>query len=506
MVILPSLLFLLYLLLSFFADYGLTTAFPITRKIPPPSFLQICDRTTRKTTTDRTLHQQQLQQESSLLDWTTTATATTTTSSFADATVILQVHTSHVDRLVQFLEEARHDDVSLRRHADKQENGMPTKIMSHRVNRRQTLLFLNNISHDAFLDWLEHVTFPLIGLVKVYEVNGGPQPQCRGDDDNVKDVLRQWTRQIQSILTAEEKEEEEKSQHDTLVSTPPITRFRLDVFPPSFKTTILQQLQNDNDGEFGLVSSKLSPTQYTHVLTAVQISFHNQEESVYLTGMSRRRPPPTNVNHESLNDEICRAFYKLKEAVVRHEYHHHALPIGPDKVAVDCGAAPGGWTQFLLDTAAHSAWSCRTIYSIDPARLHDSVLSTSNNKTNNHNNNRNIVQYWRLSIQDALPQLAVQLERTGNNTNGVDIWVSDMCLHDVGYQIDILLKAMECGVVQSGTFFVITLKCNKGHSKESFDAQVAEQRQRLAGLARDLQTFHLFSNRNGERTVVGYIQ
>ena len=106
-----------------------------------------------------------------------------------------------------------------------------------------------------------------------------------------------------------------------------------------------------------------------------------------------------------------------------------------------------------------------------------------------------------MTMDDALPILAAKLGHAG-----VDIWVSDMCLHDMGYQVDILSKAIKCGVVRSGTFFVLTFKCNRGHSKASFDEQVSEQRQRLESFSSNVHTFHLFSNRNGERTVVGYIR
>mmetsp|Transcript_11517 Transcript_11517/g.14555 ORF Transcript_11517/g.14555 Transcript_11517/m.14555 type:complete len:96 (+) Transcript_11517:828-1115(+) len=93
----------------------------------------------------------------------------------------------------------------------------------------------------------------------------------------------------------------------------------------------------------------------------------------------------------------------------------------------------------------------------------------------------------------------------------VDIWVSDMCLHQMSEQVDLMLQAKEVGIIGEGTFFVLTLKCNMGHSREAFDEQVATQCDRLlslgnsGGVVRDLQTIHLFSNRGGERTILGYL-
>jgi hypothetical protein len=124
------------------------------------------------------------------------------------------------------------------------------------------------------------------------------------------------------------------------------------------------------------------------------------------------------------------------------------------------------------------------VYSIDPGALDPTVESLSQ------------VQHLRLKVEDALPTL---------KGVHIDLWVSDMCLHQMSEQIDWLLSAKDAGVVGKGTFFVLTLKCKVGHSKASFDSQVSEECKRLEGITRDLQVFHLFSNRSGERTIMGYL-
>mmetsp|Transcript_14327 Transcript_14327/g.25616 ORF Transcript_14327/g.25616 Transcript_14327/m.25616 type:complete len:102 (-) Transcript_14327:339-644(-) len=60
-------------------------------------------------------------------------------------------------------------------------------------------------------------------------------------------------------------------------------------------------------------------------------------------------------------------------------------------------------------------------------------------------------------------------------------------------------------------FFVLMLKCVLGHSKLAYDAQVEEVVDKNGLRAPEngvegLEIFHLFSNRSGERTVIGYIR
>jgi len=53
-----------------------------------------------------------------------------------------------------------------------------------------------------------------------------------------------------------------------------------------------------------------------------------------------------------------------------------------------------------------------------------------------------------------------------------------------------------------------TLKCVVGHSKLAYDAQVKKVVDKFFMDANldCVETFHLFSNRSGERTVIGYIK
>ena len=87
----------------------------------------------------------------------------------------------------------------------------------------------------------------------------------------------------------------------------------------------------------------------------------------------------------------------------------------------------------------------------------------------------------------------------------IKVFVSDACLHSMKGQIDFLLEAQEEGILASEVFFVLTLKCTVGYGKNNFDKQaknvVADLQKRA--ITKDVSTFHLFSNRSGERTIIG---
>jgi hypothetical protein len=105
-----------------------------------------------------------------------------------------------------------------------------------------------------------------------------------------------------------------------------------------------------------------------------------------------------------------------------------------------------------------------------------------------------------MKIQDAIPILK-------QNKLKFDIFVSDMCLHEMEQQLDFLLLAKDEGILDENAFFVLTLKCNSGFSKENFDGQVQKVVEKLVSRVKTdkISTYHLFSNRNGERTIMGFI-
>ncbi|VEU35402.1 unnamed protein product [Pseudo-nitzschia multistriata] len=208
---------------------------------------------------------------------------------------------------------------------------------------------------------------------------------------------------------------------------------------------------------------------------------------------------------------ISRAYWKLQEAWERYRYRYEAPCLdaagsghGEALWALDCGAAPGGWTKFLFRPGVVGR-----IYAVDPGELSrdvvpglDEGLAEAGASTPAATS---IVKHVATTIQAAVPDLAADLRSSSRTNKVLDIWVSDMCCKDMAGQIDCFLLARSEGVVGPGTFFVLTLKCVVGYSATAFEYQAKEQVARLEGISRDVQVVHLFSNRSSERTIIGYL-
>jgi hypothetical protein len=341
--------------------------------------------------------------------------------------LVFQVHQSHADRLADLLS----DHGSMR-------GILPTN------SRTVCLLCFQANDPTALISWIEDLPFALVGCNKQYVVDRVVRGSV--DEGTMQDALSMLSR-------------------DSVA--------RLNVFPPKLLSTILE-LPPTAD------TVRIAPTGQTHEVSFVQVDHSEGPDGkgpILLMG-TPQVSTHTNTRYDRReNDEICRAYAKLQEAFARCVIQPPRN--APKIVALDCGAAPGGWSKYLLDHFSN----CRVV-SVDPGELDASV--------------RDSVDHMKMTIQEALPLLS---------TNGVaiNVWVSDMCLHEMSSQIDCLLQANELGVLQGGAFFALTLKCTVGYSKSSYDGQVERQVSRLKAKARDVQTIHLFSNRSGERTVMGYL-
>ena len=215
----------------------------------------------------------------------------------------------------------------------------------------------------------------------------------------------------------------------------------------------------------------------------------------------------------SLNsDEVCRAYYKIKEAFERYALDCPQTSIlFENQVAFDCGtwyyslnkfiygfgshpfisfsgSAPGGWTQFLIQDL-----KCAKVYSCDPGELSPKVKQLDG------------VHYLQMKSDKAMTYVQKEIE---TSKELIRLWVSDMCLSDMEDQANTFLQAMEKRILAPDAFFVLTLKCTTGHSKGTFDALAEKEIDRLLGKLenpRHIRNYHLFSNRRGERTVMGFI-
>jgi Predicted rRNA methylase len=244
---------------------------------------------------------------------------------------------------------------------------------------------------------------------------------------------------------------------------------------------------------------------HTHILSFLQL-FNPQSyaknmratdiqtlDEIFMIGISRiprheidNFPSYATMDGDVADDEdICRAYFKLKEAMDYYRRDTQNDPISfVGKVAFDCGSSPGGWTKYLLEDE-----NCDLVYSCDPGKLDPCVESLPGTR------------YLKMRGKDGIEQV----RKEGNI---VHLWVSDMCLVDPKDQVHHLLMAKERGILSDDATFVLTLKFNTGHCKETFDRYAQEELSYLKESLNvaNVKLYHLFSNRKGERTLIGQLQ
>ena len=392
-----------------------------------------------------------------------------------EANVVLQCPKSHMLRLSDYLQDF--DGVEVLSSLD------PGK-------RAVTLLFVKSKDPAILADRLFSVPYAAIAVNKMYILDGDVINEGTLDEDVAKMALKK-------LASLRRRFDQCDDSNDIVV--------RVQAFPPKIRSRLIAAIDSKWNEE-QLVGVDISPTGFTHTLSVVQIETPKE----YITGDAiengsmthlfglvsalptdavtthdRRRFHEDYSSEESGKDEsISRAYYKLQEALTRYSSEPSPLTFRQSlegSVALDCGAAPGGWTKYLIDEI-----KCSAVFSIDPGSLDSAVENLGG------------VEHMKSTIENAIPIL---VERGVK----VNLWVSDMCLHAATDQVDWLLRANDAGVLSQNTFFVLTLKCNIGHSQSSFDKQVEKEVARLKGIAIALQTLHLFSNRSGERTIMGRI-
>jgi len=337
---------------------------------------------------------------------------------------------------------------------------LQTKGVTKAVTRNNSLLFLSTCNPNKIAEILLKDPILHRALKKAFVVREGSKSASLINNNDCIEI-------VQSFL------EQERSHH--------IPRsFRLNVFPPSRLTQLLSTIEKIQNH-----SIVLDPKNYTHTVSIVQVYTYKgraKEESTGTDALVMWGTAPalnTGESFQSNDDAVSRAYFKLKEAftlcnVDTGQFH--------GCVALDCGSAPGGWTKYLA-----SDLGCGLVYSVDPGKL---LIDMSN------------VRHIQMKIQDAILLLRQE------NHPKIKIWVSDMCLHEMESQVDFLLLAKKEGILEESVFFVLTLKCNTGFSKDYFDNQARKVLQSLKARAKTRNTaiYHLFSNRSGERTILGFLE
>ena len=406
------------------------------------------------------------------------------------ANLVLQVHRSHLERMEQFL--TTHFDAS------------DVKILARKRStacKSCSLIFLHvTTGEQEFVEnMINRYSFVPQGVNKYY-ILSSERAIMKGNFDTMDELeeLCRWSTPCASSHYLLKVLQKIQSGHQKEVPV----KVKLEVYPIKLQHQIVTNLTELLDRR-GIPEEVLdiTPKNQTHTLSIIQIY-----SETYLVGVVEGST--SLIRKVDTTNDISRAYHKLSEAFER--YQHQDNPMGVDApffstqnttsgskrksestrpvIAVDCGAAPGGWTKYLTEQTA-----CDEVYAIDPGKIDESLTSLPS------------VHHLKMTAAKAIPQLRDILAR---QDNAIALWVSDMCVHDVPTQVDMFLRAYREGIFQPGAAFVLTIKCNIGHGSKRFNSLAEGEAKRLTEAcgAYGIKIVHLFFNRTGERTVVGFIK
>jgi 23S rRNA U2552 (ribose-2'-O)-methylase RlmE/FtsJ len=446
--------------------------------------------------------------------------------------LVLQCNKTHLDRLLSYLKSSYSNQLVCSRPLDENGNGnnladieaprlllmesmvsVPQKpklsfVFLSTQNSREAQRLALMLQEDVFLNNVLNSVFCVTPNVQHYS---SPAPNVSIPETLIATLLQQ----LQDCLEQWHVEPLAPSVDSIDDAPDPKMVVRIQAFPPQLTATmspVLLQAVN----KLGLTDVDFSPKRFTHVLSIVQLGVDH-----YMTGL-RRKPillrndritatstttataaAAPSISHtdgnphvDNSNNTISRAYFKFSEALTRSSKRQLLRIQG--KVALDCGASPGGWTKYLVEQGA------TRVYSIDPGQLDPSILDLP------------AVSHMTLTYQEAFPKL----EQDGVKC---DILVSDMCCKDMEEQLLSLLQlARQHNLFKQSessnnstsedtvgaSWFVITLKCTLGHSQNAYIRQVQEVVQRLEkeNMVEQVEVIHLFANRSSERTVIGMIR
>jgi 23S rRNA U2552 (ribose-2'-O)-methylase RlmE/FtsJ len=182
------------------------------------------------------------------------------------------------------------------------------------------------VSAMDFVEWIKRSTLHW-SITRVYSLVGGGTASSRDD------LLRQLS-----------------------AAGPPAGVVRLQCLPRGVETFLQDELPQEWD---------LHPIEFTHVLNAVEHAQGSIRWSVIPCTLEQMFRTPAE-GPKRVPGQLCKAAGKLTEAL-RVAVH---AP-GPNAVAVDVGASPGGWTAVL-------AGMVHGVVAVDPAELDPAVLSRPN--------------------------------------------------------------------------------------------------------------------------------
>jgi len=261
---------------------------------------------------------------------------------------------------------------------------------------------------------------------------------------------------------------------------------RVSCFPPRLAPILIDLLEQFSECANGQKIT-MSPTKHTMVAVAVAVS------GSWYTGVSPASMHTGQLSFgQGVSKPISRAYFKLKEALLRSG---RCLP--PGAMVMDVGAAPGSWTQLLLEHG------CSHVFAVDPAELSpkvwDVVAATSTARAATEER----VTHLKMLVDQAAHVLA-EGQQLGK-IPPLDACVSDMKLPSGLSAVRVLRESAVIPLLRPGALMVVTIKGGEspGHSKGTFDAKIEPIVAEFRLFCEDVQVLHLFSDRCRERTLVG---
>jgi len=229
--------------------------------------------------------------------------------------------------------------------------------------------------------------------------------------------------------------------------------FRLHVDPVKMQEPIAKSIDEN---------VKLSPTEYTHLFTIIPMEnfclIGFEEASFDYVHMWKNQPD---------YGAICKAYYKIRECHLRNLFE-----LNPETTtAVDVGAAPGGWTQYLGPY-------CKKLFAIDPAIMKYEA--------------ENVV-HLKMKVQDSLEILGDQV---------IDLVVDDVITSHPKDSLHIVEPIVRH--LKVGGYLVLTLKLG-GRNDNYVNSLLDWFRHHVNAIMPYMhieQIVHLFANTNFERTVI----
>ena len=172
--------------------------------------------------------------------------------------------------------------------------------------------------------------------------------------------------------------EVEKRSASSGEGRPPAVSVRAQCYPPSHEAKLIDWLVARNGkildaAEGGPSELKIEPKPQAYDFLLMTVL----AEGYYYCGVAGPADPAFSYGHMPTkhlkDDAVCRAYYKLQELSLRTgvfdaQQRLDSSETTQRRVAMDVGAAPGGWSTYL---ASHAGFG--TVYAVDPGAMDPSL-------------------------------------------------------------------------------------------------------------------------------------